>query len=1041
MSILHGGWVGESFFIWGENWRTLESDYSPSVATGIVSYPFTMSEENLVSFLQTNNFILEKFLAFSEEKWQRQIINLPSQKKGKTKILPLLSSQISDDNLNEINKKSLVLHPWQVEGIILTPQETVNFLRLLPLGNKGYQGGDLLFWGQVYRWCLDLLIRYKFLPGITQENEGIIKGNWQPLLDSAIDRTRLAKFTQLMPTICCSYQAIETEEKQDILLNFVSNILDAQLRIYLDNSNLYITSCSLNSWLQALRQKTGIFDIEENQVKRLKNALVNWALPIQDYLVGAKHELGQIQFRTCFLLQPPKTEEIEQNNSSWNLKYGLQALDDPSFILDASTIWQSSTEELSFNGRIIKQPQETLLKGLGLAARIYSPIAESLAEKLPIESILNPIQVYEFIRSNAWQLEDKGLGAIVPPSLASGVGEKQLGIKITANITQKKGERLTLKSLINYDLKLAVGEQIISQKEFENLLRQRSPLVQINGEWIALQPTGVKAAQAVLEHSTNQVSLSVEDALRLTTGDTKTIAKLPVIAFEASGILEELINNITNNQGIKLLPSPSDLQGELRPYQVKGFSWLAFLERWGLGACLADDMGLGKTLQLITFLLYLKAEGMLVKPTLVVCPTSVLNNWEREVKKFAPTLSTLIHHGDKRSKGKDFFKAINNKDLAITSYPLVYRDEKTFEAIEWQCIVLDEAQNIKNPSAKQSQSVKKLKAGFRVALTGTPVENRLAELWSILDFLNPGFLGNRQFFQRRFAIPIEKYGDRESLQSMRTLVQPFILRRLKTDKDIIQDLPEKQEMNVFCGLSLEQGQLYQQVVDKSLEEIEASEGIKRRGLILTLLLRLKQICNHPAQFLKDKEIKSSKSSGKLLRLEEMLDELVAEGDRALIFTQFAEWGKLLKPYLEHKLGVETLFLYGSVSRQQRQEMIDRFQNDPQGPPLFILSLKAGGTGLNLTRANHVFHIDRWWNPAIENQATDRAFRIGQKRNVQVHKFVCIGTLEERINEMLESKKQLAEQTIDAGENWLTELDTDQLRNLLLLDRNAIIDED
>jgi SNF2 family DNA or RNA helicase len=565
--------------------------------------------------------------------------------------------------------------------------------------------------------------------------------------------------------------------------------------------------------------------------------------------------------------------------------------------------------------------------------------------------------------------------------------------------------------------------------------------VHINGEWIALQPAGVKAAQGVLEHSAQDMSLSVEDALRLTTGDTKTIAKLPVVAFEASGILEELLNNLTNNQGVQLLPTPADLRGELRPYQTKGFSWLAFLERWGLGACLADDMGLGKTLQLITFLLHLKAEGVLAKPCLVICPTSVLSNWEREVKKFAPSLSTLVHHGEKRSRGKDFIKEITKKDLVITSYSLVYRDEKNFEGIEWQTVVLDEAQNIKNPSAKQSQAVKKLKTNFPVALTGTPVENRLTELWSILDFLNPGFLGNRQFFQRRFAIPIEKYGDKESLQSMRTLVQPFILRRLKTDKDIIQDLPEKQEMNVFCGLSLEQGQLYQQLIDSSLEEIESAEGIKRRGLILTLLLRLKQICNHPAQFLKREQIQSSESSGKLLRLEEMLDELVAEGDRALIFTQFAEWGKLLKPYLEQKLGVETLFLSGSSSRQQRQEMIDRFQNDPQGPPLFILSLKAGGTGLNLTRANHVFHFDRWWNPAIENQATDRAFRIGQKRNVQVHKFVCTGTLEERINEMIESKKQLAEQTIDVGENWLTELDTEQLRNLLLLDRNAIIDEE
>ncbi|MEO8890702.1 MAG: DEAD/DEAH box helicase, partial [Coleofasciculaceae cyanobacterium] len=459
------------------------------------------------------------------------------------------------------------------------------------------------------------------------------------------------------------------------------------------------------------------------------------------------------------------------------------------------------------------------------------------------------------------------------------------------------------------------------------------------------------------------------------------------------------------------------------------------------GACLADDMGLGKTPQLIAFLLHLQEQETLELPTLVVCPTSVLGNWEREVKKFGPSLKTIVHHGDKRLKGKAFAKAVANKQLVITSYPLIYRDATTFEGVSWQGIVLDEAQNIKNPSAKQSQAVRQLKAGFKISLTGTPVENRLSELWSILDFLNPGYLGNQQFFQRRFAIPIEKFGDRDSLQTLRSLVQPFILRRLKTDKDIIQDLPEKQEMNVFCGLSTEQATLYQKLVDNSLVEIEESDGIKRRGLILTLLLRLKQVCNHPAQYLKEKSVGKDKRSGKLLRLQEMLEEAIEEGDRALIFTQFAEWGKLLQPYLAKQLGGETLFLYGSTKKQQREEMIDRFQNDPDGPRVLILSLKAGGTGLNLTRANHVFHVDRWWNPAVENQATDRAFRIGQTRNVQVHKFVCTGTLEERINDVIESKKQLAEQTVDAGEDWLTEMNTDQLRSLLILDRNAVIDED
>ncbi len=601
-----------------------------------------------------------------------------------------------------------------------------------------------------------------------------------------------------------------------------------------------------------------------------------------------------------------------------------------------------------------------------------------------------------------------------------------------------------LQSLLNFQWKLAIGGQTISKAQFDRLVALNSPLVEINDEWVELRPQDIKTAQAFFTSRKEKMALSLEDALRLSTGDTQAIEKLPVVSFEASGALQELIGALTNNQAIAPLPTPANFQGQLRPYQQRGAAWLAFLERWGLGACLADDMGLGKTIQFIAFLLHLKEQDVLEKPTLLVCPTSVLGNWEREVKKFAPTLKILQYHGDKRPKGKTFTETVKKYDLVVTSYSLIHRDLKSLQSVDWQAIVLDEAQNVKNSDAKQSQAVRQLETTFRIALTGTPVENRLQELWSILDFildfLNPGYLGNKQFFQRRFAMPIEKYGDSASLNQLRSLVQPFILRRLKTDRDIIQDLPEKQEMTVFCGLTPEQATLYQKVVEESLAEIDTATGLQRRGMILALLIKLKQVCNHPAQYLKESSL-DKYNSAKLQRLDEMLEEALAEGDRALIFTQFAEWGKLLKPHLEKHLGREIFFLYGSTSKKQREEMIDRFQHDPQGPPIMILSLKAGGVGLNLTRANHVFHFDRWWNPAVENQATDRVFRIGQTRNVQVHKFVCTGTLEEKIHDMIESKKQLAEQVVGAGEEWLTELDTDQLRNLLLLDRSSVIEED
>lgn len=1047
MSILHGSWLIKSdqknFFIWGETWQTLPKEKFDLDAIHIYEYPFLVNEsEQFLSFLHTHKLdlysIIESQNAELSNRWQSEFIVLPTQKKPKSKtVLPILSEETKENNL-KLN--TVIFYPWEVKGFCLNADETINLFQKLPLGDENYLGADIKFWSHIYRWSLDLICRRKFFPILTKNSESF----WQPILDSTLDQTRLAQFIQLIPSVCRSYGKDEEDdfiEPQELILDFLSNILDTQLRNFLDISLSFNSQVKIHPWLESLQEKQSICQLSQTETDRLITAIDNWTLPIQESLIIGNSQLTEKKYRTCFKLIPPSQVNAETSYSDWKIIYYIQALDDPTFLISCQEIWENLNEELIIDSRSIEKPEEILLKGLGLASRIYEPIALSLEESTPQFCQLNSIQVYEFIRSIAWQLEDNGLGIILPNGLATGSNEKRLGVKIEAKVTPKKGEKLSLHSLLNYTLKVAVGDKNLSKKEFENLLEQKSPLVEIDGEWIALQPADVRSAQEILDQGNNQLNLTVEDALRLSSGNSETIAKLPLIGFEATGVLEELINNLGNNSNIELITTPSEFQGELRPYQQRGFSWLSFLEKWNFGACLADDMGLGKTIQLIVFLLYLKQENMLFKPTLIVCPTSVISNWEKEVKKFAPILKTVIHHGDKRKKDNNFIKQIKAQELVITSYSLVYRDLSTLSNVEWQGIVLDEAQNIKNFQAKQSQAVRKLNTEFRIALTGTPVENRLSELWSIIDFLNPGYLGNIQFFQRRFAIPIEKYGDKDSLNTLRSLVQPFILRRLKTDKNIIQDLPEKQEMNVFCGLSIEQAQLYQELVDKSLEEINESEGIKRRGLILTLLMKLKQVCNHPAHFLKEKTIDLSSRSGKLLRLEEMLEELVSEGDRALIFTQFAEWGKLLKPYLEQKLEVETLFLYGATSREKRQEMVDRFQNDPQAPPLFILSLKAGGTGLNLTRANHVFHIDRWWNPAVENQATDRAFRIGQKQNVQVHKFVSTGTLEEKINDILESKKQLAEQTIDSGENWLTELNTDQLRNLLFLERNNIIDED
>ncbi|HIK03773.1 MAG TPA: DEAD/DEAH box helicase [Trichormus sp. M33_DOE_039] len=1085
MAILHGSWLSKEqkncLFVWGETWRSPRVDVNLSE---LPFHPLAMTAVELSEWLSVENLKLADLITQGVNKVatkatsakknnlpsHAQIVNLPTQIIEVTQTETALIAPIHSAVVESATDSQPYLQPWHVEGFCLQPIAAIKFLTTLPLnivnGEETFLGGDLRFWSQIARWSLDLISRSKFLPTIQRQANGNFDAQWQVLLDSAADGTRLEKFAAKMPLVCRTYRELETEDwglgtggefsqspmyvdfprpAQELILSFLNSVIDAQVREMVGTQTLLeprvmaSLPLTVRQWLQGLTAASGAVNADVIGVERLEAVLKAWTMPLQ-YQLASKN-----QFRACFQLRSP-----DAGDTDWTLAYFLQAADDPEYLVDAATIWQHPVEQLVYQNRSIDQPQETLLRGLGLASRLYqamsgdkgqSPYTSSLETESPQSCHLTPMQAYEFIKSVAWRFEDSGLGVILPPSLANREGwANRLGLKISAETSKKKQGRLGLQSLLNFQWQLAIGGQTITKAEFDRLVALNIPLVEINGEWVELRPQDIKTAQNFFASRKEQMSLSLEDALRLSTGDTQVIEKLPVVSFEASGALQELIGALTNNQAVAPLPTPKNFQGQLRPYQERGAAWLAFLERWGLGACLADDMGLGKTIQFIAFLLHLKEQDVLENPTLLVCPTSVLGNWEREVKKFAPTLKVLQYHGDKRPKAKAFQEAVKKNDLVITSYSLIHRDLKSLQTVDWQMIVLDEAQNVKNSEAKQSQAVRQLESTFRIALTGTPVENRLQELWSILDFLNPGYLGNRQFFQRRFAMPIEKYGDAASLNQLRSLVQPFILRRLKTDREIIQDLPDKQEMTVFCGLTTEQAALYQQVVETSLSEIESAEGLQRRGMILALLIKLKQICNHPAQYLKASTL-AQHNSAKLQRLEEMLEVALEEGDRALIFTQFAEWGKLLKPHLEKHLGREIFFLYGSTTKKQREEMIDRFQHDPQGPPIMILSLKAGGVGLNLTRANHVFHFDRWWNPAVENQATDRVFRIGQTRNVQVHKFVCTGTLEEKIHDMIESKKQLAEQVVGAGEEWLTELDTDQLRNLLILDRSTVIDED
>ncbi|HWI63454.1 MAG TPA: SNF2-related protein, partial [Symbiobacteriaceae bacterium] len=547
--------------------------------------------------------------------------------------------------------------------------------------------------------------------------------------------------------------------------------------------------------------------------------------------------------------------------------------------------------------------------------------------------------------------------------------------------------------------------------------QQKRPFLQLGGRWLQVDDRSLAAALRNINHYGEQMPLV--SALRLAPEMEET---------SSEGWVSLLLDRLSEPAKMEPVPVPAGFVGQLRPYQERGLAWLTFLRRFGAGACLADDMGLGKTIQLIALLVHEREAGLATGPTLLVCPVSLVGNWRRELAKFAPSLKVMVYHGVGRS-----LERAAAHDVVITTYTLVARSDEDLGKVPWAGIIADEAQALKNTSTQHARVLRQLPSEYRVACTGTPVENHLGDLWSLLAFINPGFLGAADEFRKHYALPIERFRDEEAAARLKRLVQPMLLRRLKTDQSIIADLPEKLEMATYAGLTLEQAALYEAAVQETLEKAEGAAGIARHGAVVAGLTRLKQICNHPV-CLRDDGGPLEGRSGKLDRLTEMLEEGLAEGDRALVFTQFSTFGRRLQAYLSRRLGCPVLFLDGSTPRSERDSLVQQFQNGEA--PVFILSLKAGGVGLTLTAANRVFHFDRWWNPAVEDQATDRAYRIGQTRQVLVHKLVTAGTLEERINDLLDEKRQLSAQVIGTGEAWLGELSTDELRQLISLEKEG-----
>jgi superfamily II DNA or RNA helicase len=791
-------------------------------------------------------------------------------------------------------------------------------------------------------------------------------------------------------------------------------------------------------WVGALGGSEPIVDRLRVDPQAVADEVDEWAAA----LLG-REERGLA--RLAVRLEPPRIDPrpddedappLELADRPWHLRLVLQATFEPSEVVAAAGVWDLGGGALELGGRRIEDANETLVRGLATAARLFPPLDRALSEATPTGVDLEPAEVAAFLSDGADALGSGGIGVLVPPELREAEA-KRLRARIRIGATTERDQRvpeddeLSLPSLTEFSYEVALGDDALSDDEFAELVALKQPLVRWRGQWVRIDQEQLDTL-AELKGSTG--TLDITEALAAALSGQREHGGLGYVETVADGDVHRLIERLRAAGG----PSEAtivDIHGDVRDYQRRGIGWLQSLSRLGMGGILADDMGLGKTLMAIG-LLTSRTSG---RPHLVVCPTSVVGNWERELRRFAPSIPVIKHHGPERPNYRKAFRAGH---VIVTSYALLRRDVHLLEDIDWDVVVFDEAQQVKNSSSKGARAARSLDAQVKFALTGTPIENRLSELWAILDLVNPGLLGSQRRFNERFAVPIERWHEDDAAERLRRLIAPFVLRRLKSDPDVSVDLPPKQEITVPVSLTREQATLYQAAVDDAFSgKGLGATTFERRGRILALITALKQICNHPRQYLQDGGRLTGRS-GKLARVTEVLQEVVASGDRALVFTQYKVMGQLLQEHLGRELDLpEVPFLHGGVTLPRRDAMVERFQDDEHAPPLLLVSLRAGGTGLNLTRATEVIHYDRWWNPAVEQQATDRAHRIGQTRTVTVHKLVTAGTIEERIDELLQRKRALAESVVGEGEAWITELGDDELRELVALNASDVDDDE
>jgi len=1057
MFVIHANWKAGHLHLWAESLEAFsalpdqasnESDESGdsdsvAVATKIVTtHKYTVASNTLLQALKSAGIDVRR----SEEATLQ--LQLPSDLLGpwpSDRLVSIMGNheQVSDPILTEYSVPTVAVHPSDAIQLL-------NTLANHACDEKFEVGLSVRFWASAAQLTLDLLVDQRFIPTLLQVDRKHLTAKWSPWLHDEEVVERFSLLLRAMPPIARA----TTTNGRVLLESAIEDMTNGLIRDILIEDDFVDAVDEWNpsedahvAWLSALLHE--------------KNAVVGNPDRLLSVFTDARRWLGRLcdvgedlSWRLLLELHEPV-----DGTESWTLTFALQSAEDVSREVSAVEVWGESGSEGGSDDRL----PELFLNELDRAAMLYPKLESSLEESTPSELQLSTVEAHRFLVEYLPLLEESGFRTTVPlwwgseqstlsanlhidsPSLEVALADRAEGSFGSTSV-------LGLNAIVECRWQVAVGGHLLTQEEFEELLKQKQPLVQVQGKWVHLQKGAIEEAKRLFIDGA-KTEMQLLEALRLAQGDGETLHTLSIGGLTATGWVHELLESTTDSESLPEIQQPPRFEGQLRPYQLTGLRWMAFLSKFGIGTCLADDMGLGKTIQLIALLQHERSEDeMDVGTTLLVVPTSVIGNWERELDKFSPELKVHVHHGIDRPLGNEFTEIAANCDVIITTYGLVHRDRETLNMITWHRVALDEAQYIKNPPTKQAQSIRALKAWHRVALTGTPVENRLIELWSIMEFLNPGYLGQAATFKRTIARPIEQRRDPKRAEQLRRMIQPFVLRRLKTDATVIDDLPDCVQTKEYANLTTEQAGIYEQVVNKMVSEVERSEGIQRRGLVLSTLVKLKQVCNHPGHYaqaghrdgvtLQESSAPGLQSarSGKSSRLMSLLEEVLATGEKALVFTQFREMGRLLSAMIQHDLECETLFLHGGTPPKRRQQFIDRFQADDGNVPVFILSLKAGGVGLNLTAANHVFHYDRWWNPAIENQATDRALRIGQTKTVHVHKFVCTGTLEERIDQMIEQKMELAENIVGSGEQWLSELSASQLRDMLVLRESALEQE-